>query len=386
MNLHEYQTKQLLTGFGLPCPRSEVATDPDQARRIAQQLGAPRLVVKAQIHAGGRGKAGGIASAGNADEVEAIATRLLGKRLVTPQTGSEGLPVNAVLVEEACAIERELFLGALIDRDSKRLSLLACGDGGVDIESVATNTPEKILRVNIHPVPGLLPYQCRAMGYKLGLDAAQLKRFSVIAAALVKAFIACDAALVEINPLVLTAGGTLVCLDAKLVIDDNALYRQTDIASLRDTSQEPAAEVRARKYDLNYVALDGNIGCMVNGAGLAMATMDMVQRCGGKPANFLDVGGGTTTERVFEAFNLVLSDPRVKGALVNIFGGIVRCDLIAEGIVRAIKQAGVVVPVVVRLEGNNAQQGLALLKAAGPNITTAQSFEEAAQRIVAAVA
>jgi len=385
MNIHEYQTKQLFAQYGAPVPPGDVALSVDEARAVASRLGGERWVVKAQVHAGGRGKAGGVVLASSLAEVEAAARRLLGSRLVTHQTDEQGQPVNTLLIEQASAIARELYLGAVIDRASRRIVLMASTQGGMDIEQVAQATPELILRTVIDPLVGLQPYQCRELGFALGLDAAQVRQFSSLVQALARMFQERDLSLLEVNPLVVSDGADLVCLDGKVNIDDNALYRQPALRALRDTTQENAKEVRAREFDLSYIALDGNIGCMVNGAGLAMATMDLIKLHGGTPANFLDVGGGTTAERVAEAFKLILSDSRVKGVLVNIFGGIVRCDLIAEGIIAAVGEVGVTVPVVVRLEGTNAELGSQKLRESGLSIISARGLTDAAQKVIAAV-
>ncbi len=384
MNLHEYQSKEIFRGYGLPVPGGRVAASPDQAARAAQELGGARFVVKAQVHAGGRGKAGGVKLAATSEEVRAHAQALLGTTLITRQTGAAGQPVHQVLVESATGIAREIYLGAVIDRAARRLTIMVSSEGGVEIEQVAARSPEKILRFVADPLFGLMPWQSRAAGFALGLEGDSSKQLAAIMAAAARLFVERDLSLVEINPLVVTTDGRLVCLDAKIVVDDNALYRQPEIAALRDVSQENEKEVRAREHDLNYIALDGDIGCMVNGAGLAMATMDTIHLYGAKPANFLDVGGGTTRERVAEAFKILVSDANVRAILVNIFGGIVRCDLIAEGIIGAVREVGVRVPVVVRLEGTNAEKGLALLAQSGLKITTAAGLAEAAKKAVAA--
>ncbi len=384
MNLHEYQAKGLFGQYQIPIPGGHIAATPEEARRAAAELGGARWVVKAQVHAGGRGKAGGVALVDSKDRVQAEAERLLGSRLVTRQSGPDGLPVNQVLVEAPTDIARELYLGALVDRETRRVVFMGSAAGGMDIEEVAASTPERILVTHVDPAAGLQPWQCRRLGYGLGLDPSQVKALARLMAGLYRLFTECDASLVEINPLVVTAGGELVALDAKINLDDNALYRHPELAALRDIAQEDAREAEARVHDLNYISLDGNIGCMVNGAGLAMATMDLVQLHGGEPANFLDVGGGTTAERVSEAFKLILSDPKVEAVLVNIFGGIVRCDLIAEGIMQAVREVHVAVPVVVRLEGTNAVQGLEMLAACDLPIATAGSLREAADKVVAA--
>jgi succinyl-CoA synthetase beta subunit len=386
MNLHEHQSKGLFARYGIPVPEGRVAADAQAAVAAAQALGGSRWVVKAQVHAGGRGKAGGVVLADGADQVGREAGRLLGARLVTKQTGPEGLPVGAVLVEAPTAVARELYLSLLVDRGSRRVLVMASPAGGMDIEEVASQTPERIHSVRVDPAAGLQAYQCRVLGFGLGLAAEQLKQFQKILFALYRLFVDSDASLVEINPLVVTDDGRVLALDAKINLDDNALYRHPDLLALRDPTQEDAREAAAKEHDLNYITLDGTIGCMVNGAGLAMATMDLVQLHGGQPANFLDVGGGTTAARVAEAFKLILSDPKVRAVLVNIFGGIVRCDLIAEGIIAAVREVGIAVPVVVRLEGTNAPEGLRLLAASGLALQTAADLTEAAEMVVAAAA
>ncbi len=384
MNLHEYQAKSLFAEYAIPVPQGQSVSSPNEARTAAQGVGGNLGVVKAQAHTGGRGKAGGVKLAHTLDEVEAAAREILGMTLVTKQTGPGGLPVNSVLVEEGSDIARELYLGALLDRSSSRITFMACTAGGMNIEEVAAQTPERILTTTVNPATGLLPFQCRTLGFGLGLSAEQIKQFSKIMMALYRLYMDRDVSLIEINPLIVTTSGDLVALDAKINLDGNALYRHQDLVALRDITQEDEKEAAAAIHDLNYITLDGNIGCMVNGAGLAMATMDMVKLHGGKPANFLDVGGGTTAERVTEAFKLILSDDKVKTVLVNIFGGIVRCDLIAEGIIAAVRTIGLSVPVVVRLEGTNAQQGLDMLASSGLDFHTANDFAEAAKKAVAA--
>ncbi|MES9941617.1 MAG: ADP-forming succinate--CoA ligase subunit beta [Candidatus Thiodiazotropha sp. 6PLUC2] len=386
MNLHEYQAKSLFANYGIPVPQGQAVSSPSEARAAAQELGGDLWVIKAQAHTGGRGKAGGVQLARNLDEVEQMAGEILGMTLVTNQTGPEGLPVNSVLVEEGSNIDRELYLGALLDRSRSRIAFMASAAGGMNIEEVAANTPEKILTTVINPATGMLPYQCRKLAFGLGLTGDQIKQFSKIMMALYRLYIDKDISLIEINPLIITTDGKLIALDAKINLDSNALYRHQDLVALRDISQEDEKEAAAAKHDLNYITLDGSIGCMVNGAGLAMATMDMVKLHGGEPANFLDVGGGTTAERVTEAFKLILSDDKVKTVLVNIFGGIVRCDLIAEGIITAARSIGVPVPVVVRLEGTNATEGLEMLSSSGLDFITANDFTEAAKKAVSAAA
>jgi len=385
MNLHEYQAKQLFASYNLPVPKGEVAYNVEDALQVASQLSTSRWVVKAQVHAGGRGKAGGVKLVGTKDELVAAVKALLGTRLVTYQTDAHGQPVHAVLVEETCDIGRELYLGAVVDRATRRVVVMASTEGGVEIEKVAEETPEKIFKVIVDPLLGVMPFQARETGFKLGLDEHQIKQFSQLMVALGKMFVECDLSLLEINPLVVTKSGQLLCLDGKVNVDGNALYRQPKLKSMRDTSQEDERENRASDWELNYIPLDGSIGCMVNGAGLAMATMDVIKLHGGEPANFLDVGGGATKERVSEALKIILSDEKVKGILVNIFGGIVRCDLIADGILAAVKEVDVKVPVVVRLEGNNAQLGAELLNKSGLNVIAATSLTDAAKKIVAAV-
>ncbi len=386
MNLHEFQAKSLFAEYGLPVPQGQAVASPKEARAAAQSLGGSVWVVKAQAHTGGRGKAGGVKLARSLDEVEAAANEILGMTLVTNQTGPQGLPVNRVLVEEGSDIARELYLGALLDRANSRVVFMASAAGGMNIEEVAAETPEKILTTLVNPAAGMLPYQCRKLAFGLGLEGDQIKQFSKIMLGLYQLYMDKDVSLIEINPLIVTGEGNLIALDAKINLDSNALYRQQALLAMRDPTQEDEKEAAAAQHDLNYITLDGNIGCMVNGAGLAMATMDMVKLHGGEPANFLDVGGGATAERVTEAFKLILSDDKVKTVLVNIFGGIVRCDLIAEGVITAAKNVGVEVPVVVRLEGTNAEQGLKMLEESGLDFLTAQGFTEAAQKAVAAAA
>lgn len=386
MNLHEYQAKQLFASFGLPVPRGDVAFNVDDALQVAAQLPTLRWVVKAQVHAGGRGKAGGVKLVSTKEELVEYTKSLLGTRLVTYQTDAHGQPVNAVLVEETSDIDRELYLSAVVDRASRRVVFMASTEGGVDIEKVASETPEKIFSVTVDPMTGVMPFQCRDIAFKLGFTDQQINQFTTIMMGLGKLFVECDLSLLEINPLVVTKTGQLVCLDGKVTIDDNALYRHPKLKSMRDMSQEDERENRAHDWELNYIPLDGNIGCMVNGAGLAMATMDVIKLHGGDPANFLDVGGGATKERVSEAFKIILSDEKVKGILVNIFGGIVRCDLIAEGILAAVKEVQVQIPVVVRLEGNNAAIGADILNKSDLNVIAAGSLTDAAKKIVAAIA
>lgn len=385
MNLHEYQAKQLFAEFGIPFPPGKAVATVSEAVAAAEALGGERWVVKAQVHAGGRGKAGGVKLAKSKKELEVAAKALLGTTLVTHQTGPAGRPVNQLLIESPCGIARELYIALLVDRGRERVAVMASTEGGMDIEAVAAQTPEKILREFVDPVAGLQAYQCRELAFGLGLVDKQVAAFTQILLGLYRLFMERDLSLVEINPLVVTDQGALLALDGKINIDDNALYRQKALAAMRDDSQEDAKESRAREFDLNYIALDGNIGCMVNGAGLAMATMDLIKLHGGTPANFLDVGGGATKERVAEAFKLILSDPNVKAILVNIFGGIVRCDLIAEGIISAVKEVGITIPVVVRLEGTNVEQGRKLLRESGLAIAAAESLTDAARRVVGSV-
>jgi len=384
MNLHEYQGKQLFRQYGLPVSDGIACDTPEEAVEAAKKIGGDMWVVKAQVHAGGRGKAGGVKLLNNFDDIHAFAANWLGKNLVTYQTDENGQPVAKILVETCTDIAQELYLGAVVDRSTRRIIFMASTEGGVEIEKVAEETPEKILQAIIDPVAGAQPYQARELGFKLGLNPTQMKQFTKIFMGLAKMFQEKDLDLLEINPLVITDEGNLHCLDAKVSIDSNAVYRHKDIQEMHDPSQEDAREAHAAQFELNYVALDGNIGCMVNGAGLAMGTMDIVKLHGGEPANFLDVGGGATKERVTEAFKIILSDDSVKAVLVNIFGGIVRCDLIAEGIIGAVKEVGVEVPVVVRLEGNNAELGAKVLADSGLGVIAATSLTDAAEKVVAA--
>ena len=384
MNLHEFQSKKLFAGYKIPVPHGVAVETADEARKAAMEMGGDRWVVKAQAHTGGRGKAGGVVVASSADEVATEAERMLSHRLVTKQTGEAGLPVSFILVEEPSDIQRELYLSVLVDRETRRILVMASQAGGMNIEEVAEETPEKILTTTIDPAAGLQGYQCRQLGFGLGLEGDQMKQFAKLLSGLVTLFEKEDCSLVEINPLIVSGEGNLVALDAKINLDSNALYRHADLLAMRDISQEDAREAAAAEHDLNYITLDGNIGCMVNGAGLAMATMDVVKLHGGLPANFLDVGGGTTAARVAEAFKIILSDDKVKAVLVNIFGGIVRCDLIAEGIITAVKELGLEVPVVVRLEGTNAEKGREMLQTSGLNLIAAAGLTEAAQKVVEA--
>jgi len=385
MNLHEHQAKALFRQFQIPVPDGDAAFSADEAVEVARRLGGDRWIVKAQVHAGGRGKAGGVKIVEGEQALRETVEAMLGSRLVTHQTGPEGLPVSRVLIETLSDIDREYYLGALIDRASRRIVFMASSEGGMDIEEVAAKTPDKILKVRVEPVAGLMPWQVRRFGYGLGLAGDQIKQLGRIMNGLYELFTRHDGSLIEINPLITTSGGDLMALDAKLGIDDNALYRQPDIAAMRDTSQEDPRELAAAEHGLNYVALDGNIGCLVNGAGLAMATMDEIKLQGGEPANFLDVGGGATAEKVAEAFKLILSDDQVRAILVNIFGGIVRCDLIAEGILQAVREVGVEVPVIVRLEGTNVEQGKQLLADSDVDIIAADDLEDGARKAVAAI-
>ena len=386
MNLHEYQAKALLAKYGLPVQQGVLAATPEEAAVAFDQLGGKFAVIKAQVHAGGRGKAGGVKVVKSREEAADIARGLIGTNLVTYQTDANGQPVNSVLVcEDMYPVQRELYLGAVVDRSSRRVTFMASTEGGVEIEEVAHNTPEKILKVTVDPLVGLLPFQAREVAFALGLEGKQINEFAKLMTGAYNAFVENDFALFEINPLAIRGDGSLCCVDAKVGIDSNALYRLPEVAALRDKSQENERELKASEFDLNYVALEGNIGCMVNGAGLAMATMDIIKLYGGQPANFLDVGGGATKDRVIEAFKLILADPSVQGVLINIFGGIVRCDMIAEAIIAAVKEVNVTVPVVVRLEGNNAELGARLLNESGLKLTSAQGLADAAQKIVAAV-
>ncbi|AFU97272.1 ADP-forming succinate--CoA ligase subunit beta [Simiduia agarivorans] len=384
MNLHEYQAKQLFAEYGLPVSKGVAAETPAEAVAAATEIGGDKWVVKAQVHAGGRGKAGGVKLVSSKQEIEDFAKKWLGNNLVTYQTDEKGQPVSRILVESCTDIAQELYLGAVVDRASRRIVFMASTEGGVEIEKVAEETPEKILKATIDPLVGAQPYQARELAFKLGLNNDQVKQFTKIFLGLAKMFQDYDFALLEINPLVITDQGNLHCLDGKINIDGNALFRQPKIKEMHDPSQDDAREARAAKWELNYVALDGNIGCMVNGAGLAMGTMDIVKLHGGQPANFLDVGGGATKERVVEAFKIILSDENVEAVLINIFGGIVRCDMIAEGVIGAVKEVGVKVPVVVRLEGNNADLGAKVLSDSGLNIIAATSLTDAAQQVVKA--
>jgi len=384
MNLHEYQAKEVYAAYGIPVPAGRVAATPDEAVAAAEALGGSIWVVKAQVHAGGRGKAGGVKLARDTAAVRDAAKAMLGTRLATKQTGPEGLPVDRVYVETGSAIEREIYLSLTLNREKGRIAMVGSAAGGMDIEEVAEHSPEKITTVNIHPAAGLQPNQCRRMAFALGFKGEQIAQFQKIALALYQLYLDKDASLLEVNPLIVTKTGDFVALDAKINIDANATYRQKALAAMRDTAQEDPMELQASQHDLNYVSLDGDIACMVNGAGLAMATMDLIKLHGGSPANFLDVGGGATAERVTVAFKLILSNPKVKAILVNIFGGIVRCDLIAEGVITAVKNVGVKVLVVVRLEGTNAEKAREMLAASGLKVIAAKDLTDAAQKVVAA--
>jgi succinyl-CoA synthetase beta subunit len=386
MNLHEYQSKDVFRSYGIPVPPGKVAQSVDEAAAAAEALGGPVWVVKAQVHAGGRGKAGGVKVVKDIAAVRKAAEGMLGQRLTTKQTGPEGLPINSVYVESGSDIEREIYLSLTLNREKGRVAVIASAAGGMDIEEVAAHTPEKILTVNLDPAAGLQPYQCRKLAFGLGLSGKQIGEFQKIVMGLAKLYYEQDASLVEVNPLIVTKAGNLVALDAKINIDANAVFRHPDLAKLRDASQEDPTERKAAEHDLNYVSLDGDIACMVNGAGLAMATMDLIKLHGGQPANFLDVGGGATAERVTAAFELILSNKNVRAILVNIFGGIVRCDIIAEGIIAAVTKVGVQVPVVVRLEGTNAPQARDMLKNSGLTITAAEDLTDAARTVVALAA
>ncbi|MDX1432322.1 MAG: ADP-forming succinate--CoA ligase subunit beta [Gammaproteobacteria bacterium] len=384
MNLHEYQAKSLLADYGVAVPRGEPAGDPAGARAAAERLGGTQWMVKAQVHAGGRGKAGGVKRAASLDEVERLARAMLGTRLVTRQTTEEGQLVGTVLVESTSDIDREFYLSMLLDRARRQVAVMASAAGGMNIEEVAAESPEKIVAEFIDPAAGLQPFQSRRIGFLLELSGAQMKQLGALLAGLYRLYMEKDLTLLELNPLVTTKAGDLLALDAKINVDDNALFRHSDVAAMHDPSQEDERETRAKQFDLNYIALDGNIACMVNGAGLSMGTMDIIKLHGGEPANFLDVGGGTDAQKVAEAFKIILSDDQVKAILVNIFGGIVRCDLIAEGIIKAVQEVGVDIPVVVRLEGTNVERGRQLLADSGLAVINADSLADAASKVVAA--
>ena len=386
MNLHEYQAKELLKSYGLPIQEGIIAYNGDEAAAAFDKTPTDIAVIKAQVHAGGRGKAGGVKLVKTREEAKQVAEELIGTNLVTFQTDADGQPVNFVLVaEDMYPVQTELYLGAVVDRSTRRVTFMASTEGGVDIEEVAHSTPEKIFKVHVDPLVGLMPFQARDVAFKLGLEGKQINQFVKLMTGAYQAFVENDFALMEINPLAVRENGEIVCVDGKIGIDSNALYRLPKIAALQDKSQENERELKAAEFDLNYVALEGNIGCMVNGAGLAMATMDIIKLYGGKPANFLDVGGGATKDRVVEAFKIILEDSSVEGVLINIFGGIVRCDMIAEAIIAAIKEVDVKVPVVVRLEGNNAEKGAQILEESGLKLISAQGLSDAAQKIVDAV-
>ena len=382
MNLHEYQSKALFAEFGIPVPAGHVASTPEEARAVAQKLGGELWVVKAQVHAGGRGKAGGVKLARSVDEVVQYAESLLGNRLVTHQSGSDGLPIDTVYVEAGSSIDRELYLSLLVDRSQERIVIMASAAGGMDIEEVAASTPERILTASVHPAVGLSPYQAREIAFGLGLTMEQSKELASILGKLMKLLHECDASLVEVNPLIVNSEGHVIALDGKINIEDNALFRQRRLEGWRDEAQEDPSEREAREHGLNYVSLDGNIACLVNGAGLAMATMDLIKLHGGEPANFLDVGGGATAENVTEAFKIILANANVEAILVNIFGGIVRCDSIAEGIIAAVREVGATVPVVVRLEGTNVRKGRKLLSDSELDIAPAKDLTDAARKVV----
>jgi succinyl-CoA synthetase beta subunit len=381
VNIHEYQAKDILKRFGVPVPLGKIASTPQEAKAAAVELGG-RSVVKAQIHAGGRGKAGGVKLASSPEDAEKKASEILGKNLVTHQTGPEGRQVKKVLVEQTLNIERELYLGMVLDRAQSRVAVICSSEGGVEIEEVAAKQPEKILKELIDPAVGLLPFQCRRLAYALNVPAEVVGKLVAMMLALYRAFDECDCSLAEINPLVLTKEGQAMALDAKMSFDSNAFFRQKEIAALRDLDEEDAREIEASKYELSYISLDGNIACMVNGAGLAMATMDIIKLCGGEPANFLDVGGGANKEKVSQAFKILLSDPRVRGVLVNIFGGIMRCDVLAQGVVDAARELKVTVPLVVRMQGTNVDIGKKILAESGLAIISAETMAEAAEKIV----
>ncbi len=384
MNIHEYQAKKLFAGYNIPVPKGFSCSNAEEAKQQAHNLGGDTWMVKAQVHAGGRGKAGGVKRAASLDDVMAITQNLIGTNLVTHQTGANGQPINSVLVETTSTIMNELYLSLIIDRVTARITIIASRAGGMDIEDVAAKTPEKIFNQAIDPIVGIQAYQCRELAFALELEGNQIKQLTTILFSLYRLFVHKDLSLVEINPLIITDTGDLLALDAKINIDDNALYRHKDLAALYDPTQEDEKEYKARQFDLNYIALDGDIACMVNGAGLAMATMDMIKMHGGEPANFLDVGGGTTAEKVTEAFKIILSDKKVKAILINIFGGIVRCDLIAEGVIHAIKQTETQLPVIVRLEGTNVEAGKTLLKNSGLSVIAVDNLNQAAKQVVQA--
>ena len=382
MNIHEYQAKAILARHGVPVPRGEVAFNAAEAGDIARRLGGNLVVVKAQIHSGGRGKGGGVKLAKSPDQAERLARDMIGMTLVTHQTGPEGRVVSRVLVEEGLQMTRELYLSLLLDRAAGKPVIIASAAGGMDVEEVAASTPEKIVKVYIEPGVGFVPFEARRIGFAIGLDGPQVNKAVTLMAALYEAFLATDASLIEINPLVVTASGDLLALDAKMNFDDNSLYRHPDIRDLRDLGEEDPLEIEASKFSLNYIHLGGNIGCMVNGAGLAMATMDIIKLAGGEPANFLDVGGGASAEQIRNAFNILMSDKGVKAVLINIFGGILRCDVLAQGVIAAVRELGVRVPIVIRMEGTNVDEGKKLLRESSLNFTTVDSMDEAAEKVV----
>jgi succinyl-CoA synthetase beta subunit len=385
VNIHEYQAKSVLRGFGVPVPKGIPAFSVADAEKAAKELGGPVWVVKAQIHAGGRGKAGGVKVVKSIDDVKSEAKRLLGSTLVTHQTGPAGKQVNRLYIEEGAQIDKEFYLSLLVDRESSKVAFVVSTEGGMDIEKVAHDTPEKIVTFNVDPATGIMPHHVRTLSKALNLGSIDQKKIASLVNLLYKAFTEKDMALLEVNPLMLTKGGDLICLDAKVSFDDNALFRHPELAELRDETEEDPKEVEAHKYDLNYIALDGTIGCMVNGAGLAMATMDIINLYGESPANFLDVGGGATKEKVAAAFKIITADPKVKGILVNIFGGIMQCDVIAAGVIAAVKEVGLKVPLVVRLEGTNVELGRKMISESGLNVVPAMDLDDAAQKIVKAV-
>jgi succinyl-CoA synthetase beta subunit len=383
MKIHEYQAKAILAAHGVPVPQGEVVLNSGEARAVAQRLGGGTVVVKAQIHAGGRGKGGGVKVVKGPDEAERATRDMIGMRLVTYQTGPEGQIVQRVLIEQGLKIKRELYLGIVLDRATEKPVLMASREGGVDIEKVAHETPDLIFKEFIHPGAGLAPFQTRKLAFALGLQGPQVGQATKLMTAVYETFKAADATLIEINPLIVTEEGNLLALDAKMNFDDNALYRHPDIKELRDLAEEAPLEVEASKYSLNYIKLDGTVGCMVNGAGLAMATMDIIKIAGGEPANFLDVGGGANAEQIRNAFKILMSDKSVRAVLINIFGGILRCDVLAEGVIAAVKELGVPVPIVIRMEGTNVEKGKQMLEESGLNFTTADTMDQAADRVVA---
>jgi succinyl-CoA synthetase beta subunit len=383
VKIHEYQAKAVLSKYGVPVPRGEVAFTPQDVPEIARRLGTSVVVVKAQIHAGGRGKAGGVKLAKSPDEAGKLAGELIGKTLVTYQTGTAGQKVSRLLIEEGLAIDKELYLGLVVDRSTQRIVLMVSKEGGVEIEKVAEETPEKIHKVFINPAVGLQPFEAQRLAFALGLSGDSVKKAVKMMMSLYRAYIASDASIIEINPLIVTKSGDLLALDAKINFDDNALFRHADVKELRDISEEDPLEVEASKYSLNYIRLDGNIGCMVNGAGLAMATMDIIKLAGGEPANFLDVGGGANAEQIKNAFRILMMDKNVKAVLINIFGGILRCDVLAAGVIAAVKELGVPVPIVIRMKGTNVEEGKGMLAESGLNFATADTMGEAADKVVA---